>query len=231
MIIDIFSSFDPHILSSFNYLPTLWWLCLIFSFPFLIDNFWIKGSFISPLIHSFISTINQQSSRSSLYKIKRATRIIIPLFLFILTFNILGLFPYSFRFSNHLFFTLSFGLPLWLSFILSSFRFNFYQARAILLPPGAPDILNPFLVIVETIRTLVRPLTLSFRLAANITAGHVILGLIGSYLSSIILSSFFISSFLIILISGYIIFEFAICGIQAYVFCLLLNLYADDHSF
>jgi F0F1-type ATP synthase membrane subunit a len=37
----------------------------------------------------------------------------------------------------------------------------------------------------------------------------------------------------IILISttvGYVLFEVAICLIQAYIFCLLLSLYSDDHA-
>ena len=43
--------------------------------------------------------------------------------------------------------------------------------------PNNVGILGPFIILVELISSLVRPLTLAFRLAANITAGHVILGL------------------------------------------------------
>jgi F0F1-type ATP synthase membrane subunit a len=35
--------------------------------------------------------------------------------------------------------------------------------------------------------------------------------------------------FLIIIQFFYIVFEMWICLIQAYIFCLLLTLYADDH--
>ncbi|MGL5139777.1 MAG: F0F1 ATP synthase subunit A, partial [Acinetobacter baumannii] len=50
----------------------------------------------------------------------------------------------------------------------------FYNPRSVvagLLPMGAPAPLNPFLVIIETVRILVRPITLSVRLTANIRAG------------------------------------------------------------
>jgi len=78
---------------------------------------------------------------------------------------------------------------------------------------------------------MVRPITLSVRLVANMSAGHIVLRLIGIYRSSYL----FINSlsFLVLLFIqvGYIIFEVGICLIQAYIFCLLLTLYADDHSY
>ncbi|ESO01858.1 hypothetical protein HELRODRAFT_129744, partial [Helobdella robusta] len=89
--------------------------------------------------------------------------------------------------------------------------------------------LNPFLIIIETVIISVREFTLSFRLAANKRAGHIVLRLLGTYLALTISSSTFNSAILILISSGYIIFKFAICLIQAYIFCLLLSLYTDDH--
>lgn len=85
-------------------------------------------------------------------------------------------------------------------------------------------------MLIETVRIIVRPITLSVRLVANIRAGHIVLRLIGIYASSYV----FISGggFLMLLRIQvfYIIFEMGICVIQAYIFCLLLTLYADDHT-
>jgi F0F1-type ATP synthase membrane subunit a len=77
---------------------------------------------------------------------------------------------------------------------------------------------------------LVRPLTLSFRLAANMRAGHIVLGLVGIYGAAAVLNPSSGTPLLLIVSIGYIIFEIAICIIQAYIFCLLLSLYADDHA-
>jgi ATP synthase subunit 6 len=122
------------------------------------------------------------------------------------------------------------GLPLWLSLILSRFFNRFSRFIGSLLPGGAPDVLNPFLVLIERVRILVRPITLSFRLRANITAGHVILSLIRSYvIRGIFLISWWSFIFLFLLQMGYIIFEVGICFLQSYIFCLLLTLYADEH--
>ena len=54
---------------------------------------------------------------------------------------------------------------------------------AALLPIGAPAALNPFLVLIETVRIMARPVTLSVRLIANMRAGHIVLTLIGNYLT------------------------------------------------
>src|ERR1043165_1298380 len=114
--------------------------------------------------------------------------------------------------------------------IISRFSHNPKKSTAHFLPDGAPDWLNPFLVLIETTRVLVRPLTLSFRLAANIRAGHIVLRLIGIYCASAWFSSLTTTIFLTISAIGYILFEVAICLIQAYIFCLLLSLYSDDHA-
>jgi len=116
--------------------------------------------------------------------------LITALFLFLIFINLSGLIPYVFRPTRHLAISLSLGLPLWLSLIISGILFNPASVIASLLPIGAPAALNPFLVIIETVSILVRPITLSVRLTANIRAGHIVLTLIGNYLTA----RFFISS-------------------------------------
>lgn len=230
MIPDIFSSFDPYLFKSF--IPTTSFI--------LIINLIIINLIISH-IHSFrfrlisIKTdikevIFAQLLRTYSSNLKGLSSIISPLFIFIILINLLGMTPYLFRLRSHLIITFSFGLPLWLRLVISSFSLNTKESVAHFLPDGAPDWLNPFLVLIESVRVIVRPLTLSFRLAANMTAGHIVLGLIGIYMASAILT---LSKRILILIPlgiGYILFEFGICLIQAYIFCLLITLYRDDHA-
>ncbi len=229
MISDIFSSFDPTINSAISILPSLILTISLFS---CLQKYWLFPSSFIYTYQASINLINDQSSRTLGNKISGFRRLITFLFPFLITINLIGLFPYVIRLSRHLIFTLSLGMPIWLSLIFSSFLFNTKQASARLLPGGAPDWLNPFLVLVETIRVMARPLTLSFRLAANITAGHVVLGLLGSYVRfSLCSSPMALSSWLsLITQAGYIGFELGICLIQAYIFCLLLTLYSDEHS-
>jgi F-type H+-transporting ATPase subunit a len=49
-----------------------------------------------------------------------------------------------------------------------------------LVPLGTPSVLIPFMVIIELIRTFIRPFTLAVRLTANIIAGHLLLVLLRS---------------------------------------------------
>lgn len=81
----------------------------------------------------------------------------------------------------------------------------------------------PFIVLIETVRALIRPLTLSVRLMANIVAGHLLLRLAGGRVGSFI-------SFLPLFISqtALIGLELAVAGIQAYVFIVLVSLYAKE---
>lgn len=156
---------------------------------------------------------------------------VVCLFFFFLCINLGGLVPYVFGVSSHLVLTFSFALVFWLSLILSSVSFNPGSFFAGFLPVGSPAPLRPFLVLIETVRVAVRPLTLGVRLAANIRAGHIVIGLIGSFLSVSfcgggivgIVTLFFVESF-------YFIFEVGVCLVQAYIFVLLLTLYADEHS-
>ena len=230
VIIDIFSSFDPLIYSSrslFTYTP---WITPIIFLILLRTSFWVTPSRSLLLIINFSEVIRTQSMRTNTIKIKPGIIIITSLFLTIFFLNIIGLSPYIFSPSRHLVFTITLALPLWVSLILSSISKNLYSTIAHLLPSGAPRWLNPPLTLIETTRILVRPITLSFRLAANIRTGHIILVLIRSYTKLFIFSS--ISTFipLLCLQTIYVLFEIGIALIQAYVFCLLLTLYSDDHA-
>ena len=185
-----------------------------------------KNSINLPIMEVMIT----QLSRTISFNLKGMSSVVTTLFITIIIINLMGIIPYSLSSSRHLIITLSIGLPMWLSIIISSFAHSPKKSVAHFLPDGAPEWLNPFLVLIETTRIIVRPITLSFRLAANITAGHIVLTLIRIYCVGAIFSSTSSFLFLLTLSRGYIAFELAICLIQAYIFCLLLSLYSDDHA-
>ncbi|MQI72166.1 hypothetical protein EI017_25775, partial [Escherichia coli] len=53
-----------------------------------------------------------------------------------------------------------------------------------LVPNGTPIPLIRFIVLIEIIRNIIRSLTLSIRLIANIVSGHLLLTLIGNLIQS-----------------------------------------------
>lgn len=154
----------------------------------------------------------------------------VGLFLFLIFINLAGLVPYVFRTTSHLAISFSLGFPMWLSLIISGTVFTPSSTVAALLPIGAPALLNPFLILIETVRIMVRPITLSVRLIANISAGHIVLTLIGNYLTARLFIGSLSSTIVLLRIQVfYTIFEFGISMIQAYIFCLLITLYSDEH--
>nr|AJO61905.1 ATP synthase F0 subunit 6 [Whitmania laevis] len=234
MCLDVFSIFDVYEFNSMMYdkrMVTVFMVLVpLILCAFLMITLWsFNFSFISGM-KKIIKIMSDQCNRSTSYMLKGYSIIIISLFLVLISVNLFGLVSFSFSTSSHLLFTLMVGLPLWVSMILSGFMFSSKAFIAHLLPDGAPLWLNPFLVLIESVSIMVRPITLSFRLAANMTAGHVVLCLMTSYLC-IFLNCFNVQHLVLLVTSMmYLLFEVGICMIQGYIFCLLLSLYTDDHS-
>ena len=152
------------------------------------------------------------------------TRLLFLTFFFFVIFsNFIGLFPYVFTASRHLVFTLSLSLPLWLGSIIWSCVFQFNNIMAHLVPSGTPNVLIPVMVLIETVRSVIRPITLAIRLAANMIAGHLLLTLLGGQGSLRVIVVFVIISLVLLLI-----LECAVACIQSYVFTILRSLYLNE---
>lgn len=149
------------------------------------------------------------------------------IFIFVFLNNFLGLFPYIFTRRRHLVFTLTLGLPLWLGHNLISWYYQPKYCLAHLVPMGTPLILINFIFCIEVLRSLIRPLTLSIRLIANITAGHLLFSLLRV---DLIFSVFSLKIYFVLIIYLIlIILELGVSIIQAYVFSLLSCLYVKEH--
>jgi len=82
-----------------------------------------------------------------------------------------------------------------------------------------------FIVIVEVLSNFIRPLALTFRLTANIIAGHLLISLIGGTLINLSFSFILLGSLIQSLL---VIMELGVSVIQAYVFSTLLMLYISE---
>nr|UQT68191.1 ATP synthase F0 subunit 6 [Mesoplodon grayi] len=155
---------------------------------------------------------------------------LISLLLFIASTNLLGMLPHSFTPTTQLSMNIGMAIPLWAGTVITGFRNKTKMSLAHLLPQGTPTFLIPMLVIIETISLFIQPVALAVRLTANITAGHLLMHLIGKttlVLMSINLSVALITFMILILLT---ILEFAVALIQAYVFTLLVSLYLHDNT-
>lgn len=219
MIRNLFSVFDPSS-SLFNN-----WISIFLGLIILPWSFWIFPSRVQIVFLNIFSTLNSEFSTLIGPKKIGAPLLLLALFSFILRNNFLGLFPYIFTATSHLTITLAIALPLWLSFILFRWIKETTHALAHLVPLGTPPVLIPFIVIIELVSNIIRPITLSVRLAANIIAGHLLLTLLGN---QGIMASTSIVSVIIFAQILLLILEFSVSIIQAYVFATLTTLYARE---
>nr|YP_010037084.1 ATP synthase F0 subunit 6 [Crossarchus platycephalus]QQW47678.1 ATP synthase F0 subunit 6 [Crossarchus platycephalus] len=155
---------------------------------------------------------------------------LMSLILFIGSTNLLGLLPHSFTPTTQLSMNLGMAIPLWAGTVITGFRHKMKSSLAHFLPQGTPLPLIPMLVIIETISLFIQPVALAVRLTANITAGHLLIHLIGGatlVLMNISPSVALITFIVLVLLT---ILEFAVALIQAYVFTLLVSLYLHDNT-
>uniref|UniRef100_UPI00315D8826 ATP synthase F0 subunit 6 n=1 Tax=Akodon affinis TaxID=230186 RepID=UPI00315D8826 len=155
---------------------------------------------------------------------------LLSLIIFIGTTNLLGLLPHTFTPTTQLSMNLGMAIPLWAGAVILGFRHKTKSSLAHFLPQGTPLSLIPMLVIIETISLFIQPMALAVRLTANITAGHLLIHLIGG--ATLVLTSINLPTALItfIILTMLTILEFAVALIQAYVFTLLVSLYLHDNT-
>lgn len=221
MITNLFSIFDPStsINLSINWMRIL---LILIIFPY---QFWLIPSRYIIIWNLIINFIYKEFKILILYSYSNII-IFLRLFIIILVNNFIGLFPYIFTASSHIRFCLTLSLTLWLSIII--FRITNYLNDLLshLTPHGTPSVLIPFMVLIESISLLIRPLTLSIRLTANIIAGHLLLCLLGS--TGLVINNPLI--LLIIIITQLLLYtlEIAVSLIQSYVFSILTTLYRRE---
>lgn len=223
MISNLFSIFDPStnlFNISFNWIRTILGIIFIpYSFWLIPNRHFLLWNFILLKLHNEFKTLLKNNY------FQGSTFIFISIFSFILFNNFLGLFPYIFTRTRHLTLSLSISLPLWLRFIIYGWLNNSQHIFIHIIPQGTPTILIPFIVLIETIRNIIRPGTLAVRLTANIIAGHLLITLLRGTGPS--MPRYFIIILVIIQIL-LLILESAVAVIQSYVIAILSTLYSRE---
>ena len=153
------------------------------------------------------------------------------LFMFILGLNLLGFFAYTFTPTTHISITFGMAFSVWIGVIFLGFKKFKFNFLSMFMPHGAPLLMSPFLVMIEIISNISRPIALGMRLAANLTSGHVLLVILSDFGWKLIVSTFGFTVVLPIIITSLMcLLEVGVLVIQAYVFCLLSMIYIKDSS-
>nr|YP_009679474.1 ATP synthase F0 subunit 6 [Harpactocrates apennicola]QDP17921.1 ATP synthase F0 subunit 6 [Harpactocrates apennicola] len=220
MMMNLFSVFDPSVM-----MFQLNWISFLFVFMAIpISFYFIKSGLVFLVSNGFYS---MGMSLKEIVNPHHMGMMLLGLgvFVFLMLNNVMGLFSFVFVSTAHPMFTMSMGLVYWVSFAVMGWVKTFSKSAGHLVPEGSPLLLAPVLVLIELISHLIRPFTLSIRLAANMMAGHLIMGLLSS-ISLVQGSSFVISVFMQMTLY---LLEFAVALIQGLVFSILLLLYAVDY--
>ena len=222
---NLFSSFDPMVnIIGFNI--RLNWISRIIPILVLPQAYWITSSQIIKSIENIINYLHGElAAVFGLIALPGTIFTFLRFFFFIFFCNLIGLAPYIFTRSSHMSFTLTLALPIWLGRILFSMKNQYNRLFAHLVPTGTPGALIPVIVIIETVSNVIRPGTLSIRLAANMVAGHLLLTLLGSQGPNV-------QGIVLLVLMGRLILllclELAVACIQAYVFTILRSLYLNE---
>jgi len=150
--------------------------------------------------------------------------LIFSLFMFILISNSIGMIPSVFTTTSHISVTFTLAIFVFIVVTVVGFVKNGVGYFSILLPKGTPMFLAPLIIFIELFAYLARPISLSIRLAANMTAGHVVLKVLATF---VILSGLFgiMPLILLTILTG---FEIFISILQAYIFSILTCAYLSD---
>jgi F-type H+-transporting ATPase subunit a len=154
---------------------------------------------------------------------------IFSLFMFILFCNAIGMIPYTFTVTSHIIVTFAMALFVFLGVTLIGFWKHGLHFLAFFVPHGVPKALLPLVVLIEVISFLSRPISLALRLFANMTAGHTMMKVFGSFVGLLGSAAFVVGGLLpllvLIALTG---LELVIAFLQAYVFTVLSCLYLND---
>jgi F-type H+-transporting ATPase subunit a len=152
--------------------------------------------------------------------------LIFSLFIFILLCNVAGMTPYSFTVTSHVIVTFALSMIAFLTITIFAITRNGFKGFLhMFLPSGVPIFMAPIIFVIEFFSYLIRPVTLSVRLFANIVAGHVLLKVVAGFIISLGLIFGVVPLLFAILMTG---FELFVAALQSYIFAVLVCAYLSD---
>ena len=176
---------------------------------------------VSELCYEFIAGMIQENTGK---EGMRYFPFIFTLFMFVLAGNLLGMVPYSFTYTSHIIVTFAMAIVIFVGVTLIGLKRHGLHFLSLFAPQGVPWVLLLLLVPIELISYFIRPFTLSIRLFANMLAGHAILAVFGGFVAA--LGIFGIAP--LAMDVGFMLLEFLVAVLQAYIFTILTCLYLND---
>lgn len=176
---------------------------------------------MSELFYEFIANMIRDNVGSGG---KKFFPFIFTLFIFTLFGNILGMLPYGYTFTSQIAVTFFMAMVVFLGVTLIGLFKHGLHFFSLFFPHGAPLFTAPILIPIELVSYLSRPISLSVRLFANMTVGHVLLKVLAGFVVAL---GFFGFVPLVVLVAITAL-ELLVALLQAYIFTILCCIYLND---
>ena len=107
--------------------------------------------------------------------------LVFSIFMFFCVSNVIGIIPYAFTVSSHLIVTAALALLVFFIVLFYGLYKNGLKFFKLFVPSGVPISIMPLVVSIEVISFLLKPISHSVRLFANMLAGHIALKVFASF--------------------------------------------------
>ncbi|SIQ04452.1 ATP synthase F0 subcomplex A subunit [Rhizobium sp. RU33A] len=183
---------------------------------------------VAEMAYEFIASMLREGAGS---KGMHFFPMVFSLFMFVLTANLLGMFPYFFTITSQIIVTFALSMFVILTVLIYGFYKHGLHFLSIFAPSGVPVALLPLVSTIEVVSFLSRPISLSVRLFANMLAGHITLKVFAGFVVSMSaagavgVAGSILPLIMTVAMTG---LEFLVAFLQAYVFAVLTCMYLND---
>ena len=184
-------------------------------------------SFIEMVYEFVVSLVSEQIGEKG----KQYFPMLFTLFTFLLCSNLIGMIPYSFTTTSHFVVTFGLSVSVFIAVTIIGFQIHGLHFFSFLLPPGAPLVLAPFLVVIELVSYGFRAISLGVRLFANMMAGHTLVKILSGFAWSMLSLGGVLklaAGIPFAVVFALMFLEVGVACLQAYVFTILTCIYLND---
>jgi F-type H+-transporting ATPase subunit a len=184
---------------------------------------------VAEISYEFVATMIRSTAGSEAMKF---FPLVFSLFMFICVSNLVGIIPYTFTVSSHIIITATLALLVFFIVLFYGLYKNGLKFFKIFMPSGIPGFIAPLVVFIEVISFLLKPISHSVRLFANMLAGHIALKVFAGFVAMLGVSLGTVGWIggvaPLALTVALTALELLVAFLQAYVFAILTCIYLND---
>jgi F-type H+-transporting ATPase subunit a len=187
-----------------------------------------RAQAVAEILHDFVAgTLRDAAGPEGM----KFFPLVFSLFMFVFTANMLGMIPGFFTVTSHIIVTFALAILVIGTVVVYGLVKHGTHFLGLFVPSGVPGWLLPFIVVIEVISFISRPISLSLRLFANMLAGHIALKVFGGFVVSLGAAGVgyaILAPLPLLMAVALTALEFLVAALQAYVFTVLTCIYLND---